>query len=726
MKSFRKLLSRAQRKPHHFVLVWLIVTQVVVLGVGGHNLLTERQQIIDRTHILTQNYADTIANRIEASIAKVDVLLSLVVKEHGLVHRQLPPQALTSLFEQALKSHPEFTAIMVVHRDGSLADYSLPMPAKRLNFSDRAYFKYHQTRPGRALHIGQPIRNRFDARMTVPISMRIDDPDGQFAGVVFVGLDVGYFEKEFATLNLGRQSTIAISHDDGTILFRNALIEQSIGTSIASWPLFHSLVLQQESGASQSVCPVDGITRIHAFRHLRRYPLIAFSGISQSDIEAEWAASLRLKLPLLIAVLLMLAASGLFVHRQLLREAGTRLRLRASLREAGRATSQAQVLNKALQKASDFQEAVLHSSSWGIVATDDSGTIVFVNKAVTKILGFPSDEVVGKMSPLVFHRTEDVRMALQRLRPGDSPFRRMVAHLDAHPGRQWQFIRKNGDTVAVSLSIATLKNRDGVLDGFVMIFQDLTELNRLEGLKSDFVSVVSHELRTPVTAIRGALSLHQAAVGDALSPSQRKMLTIATDNCDKLVRIVTDILDIDKLSHNKLTLHMTIEPVARLVERAISQTQPFATQYSVSYTLEHDPVEPGMGGLLVAADTDRFTQIMVNLLSNAAKFSHPDSEVTVSVHEVGEWAEIRVTDRGVGIAEVFRPHVFERFSQCSSAMTRKVGGTGLGLAITKMLVEAHGGNIDFHSEPGKGTTFIVRFPAAHDPSVVDAPAFLRA
>ena len=173
------------------------------------------------------------------------------------------------------------------------------------------------------------------------------------------------------------------------------------------------------------------------------------------------------------------------------------------------------------------------------------------------------------------------------------------------------------------------------------------------------------------------------------------------------MRVVADILDIDKLSRDQMALECRVESPLRLVEAAIAQTQPFADQYAVTFRLN-----PSDKQLRVNVDADRFIQIMVNLLSNAAKFSLPRGEVMVSLRAEFGRVMIRVVDYGVGMPESFRPFIFDRFSPTSAGHTRKVGGTGLGLAITKMLVEAHNGSIDFQSEEGFGTTFTISLPVA--------------
>ncbi len=707
MGYLHKAFGWARQRPQPFLIVWCILALVLVLGIGSYNLRQERQQIFTKASSTAQDYANTLAHRVEASIATADLLLDSIATEVERNAILRTDAALAAEFEKTLRKHPELMAVMVVLPNGHPAAVTRPVMSAALNFSDREYFRYHQTHADTDLHIFPPIISRLSGQPVIPLTRRLNDRHGHFAGVAFVGLLPGYFEQEFKKLGLGKNGATAFTTGDGTMLFRYPPVAGAIGKSLRQWNVFNEVVLLHSDGVGETACPIDGVVRLHAFRHGTRYPIVAFAGIASEDLQAEWLAAMKIKVPLLLLMLLLLGGSGGIICHQLQQEAKTRLRLKASLRRADSANHRAQLLAETLQQATNFQGAVLNSTACGILATDSKGTLTFMNTAAVKMLGFPDEEAIGKMSPLVFHRTEDVREALQPIRLDDTPYLLMVAHLNAHPGREWRFVRKDGSTIAVSLSVTALKNQQGRLDGFVTIFNDLTELNRLDGLKSDFISVVSHELRTPVTAIRGALSLHQAALQGSLQPSQERLLGIATNNCDRLIKIVSDILDIDKLARNKLTLQYTPESITTLIERAVAQTQPFADLHGVTYRVGDDTED-----LTVSVDADRFLQLLVNLLSNAAKFSHQMGEVIVSAREEKGHTVVRVIDYGVGIAEEFQPYIFERFSQHSSALTRKTGGTGLGLAISKMLVEAHGGTITFTSAQGIGTTFAVSIPLA--------------
>lgn len=709
MANLHKARDCVRRRPQHFLVAWCAFTLLLVLGGGSYVLLQERQQIFAKAGNTAQDYANTLTQRVEASIATADLLLDFIASDVERGANLKSDTTLATEFEKTLQKHPELMAVMVVLANGHPAEVTRPALSATMDFSDRDYFRYHQSHADTALHISTPITSRMSGQAVIPLTRRLNDRHGNFAGVAFVGLIPRYFEEEFKKLALGKNGSTAFTTRDGAVLFRYPHVAGAIGKDISRWNVFKEVVLRQPGGVGEMSCPVDGVVRLHAFRHATRFPIIAFAGIASDDLQAEWLASMKIKVPLLLTLLMLMAGSGFVICRQWQREGATKLRLKASLRRADSANHRAQELADTLQRATNFQGAVLNSTACGILATDSKGTITFMNASAEKILGYSPEALIGKMSPLDFHRAEDVREALDLADPDDTPYLSLVAYLNAHPGREWSFVRRDGSTVGVSLSTTALKNQEERIDGFVTIFNDLTELNRLEGLKSDFISVVSHELRTPVTAIRGALSLHQAALQGSLAPSQERLLGIATGNCDRLIKIVSDILDIDKLARNKLTLHCTSESVTTLIERAVAQTQPFANLHGVTYWIGAATEQ-----LTVSVDADRLLQVLVNLLSNAAKFSHQLGEVVVSAEKADGLAVVRVTDFGIGIEEAFQPYVFERFSQHSSGLTRKTGGTGLGLAISKMLVEAHGGTISFQSEQGKGTTFSVSIPLVRD------------
>ncbi|HEY9420409.1 MAG TPA: ATP-binding protein, partial [Thermoanaerobaculia bacterium] len=238
------------------------------------------------------------------------------------------------------------------------------------------------------------------------------------------------------------------------------------------------------------------------------------------------------------------------------------------------------------------------------------------------------------------------------------------------------------------------------------VARDIQDRKRVEQMKNDFVSVVSHELRTPLTSIRGSLGLIAGGVAGELPEKAQTLVEIAAKNCERLVRLINDILDVEKIEAGTMGFRFAAQELMPLVEQAVEINRAFAEELGVELRI----VESA-DGARVWADADRVLQVMTNLLSNAAKFSPRGGSVEIAAvrAEAGN-LRVSVTDHGAGIPPEFQPRIFERFAQADSSSTRQKGGTGLGLSISKAIVERHGGRIGFESEPGVATTFTFELP----------------
>ena len=241
---------------------------------------------------------------------------------------------------------------------------------------------------------------------------------------------------------------------------------------------------------------------------------------------------------------------------------------------------------------------------------------------------------------------------------------------------------------------------------------DITESNKLEQMKHDFVATVSHELRTPLTSIKGALGLLEAQTQDDPDAGAVRLVQIATANCDRLVALVNDILDMEKINAGSMTVVPKPEKLGDIVTLAAEQVEPYASEWKVE--IDVDTPDPDHH---VLTDKNRIMQVLTNLLSNACKFAYPETAVTVTTAPVGDMTKISVTNLGNGISEEFRERIFQPFSQAEASNTRQRGGTGLGLNISRHLVEAMGGEIGFDSVPGEETVFWFTCPSTEDPDV---------
>jgi signal transduction histidine kinase len=231
------------------------------------------------------------------------------------------------------------------------------------------------------------------------------------------------------------------------------------------------------------------------------------------------------------------------------------------------------------------------------------------------------------------------------------------------------------------------------------------ERKRLERLKDEFVSTVSHELRTPLTSISGSLGLLMGNAAGSLPKPMARLLAIAHTNSQRLVRLVDDILDIEKMQAGRMVFNFSRVEVRPLVAQAIAANRGFAEGYHVRVRLEDGPVRTD-----VRADPDRLLQVVTNLLSNAIKFSPAGHEVVVAIEKATDMVRLTVRDHGPGIPVDFKPLIFEKFAQADAGAARQKGGTGLGLSIVKQIVDRLSGEVGFGDAPGGGTIFHVQLP----------------
>jgi signal transduction histidine kinase/CheY-like chemotaxis protein len=246
-----------------------------------------------------------------------------------------------------------------------------------------------------------------------------------------------------------------------------------------------------------------------------------------------------------------------------------------------------------------------------------------------------------------------------------------------------------------TLAVAVAEREHGLRD-------DIRQLKEVERLKTEFVSTVSHELRTPLTAIRGALGLVLAGTTGPVAAKTRDLLQIGLQNTERLIRLINDILDVERMESGHLSIRREPCELGTILRTTVDSLRTVAMEAQVTLVLE-----AGVSAV-VTGDPDRLVQVFTNLISNAVRFSPRGESVTVSLRTTPTSVVVFVTDRGPGIPLEFRRRIFGKFQQADPSGS--VGGTGLGLAIVRAIVERHGGSIRFDSAPGHGTTFITELP----------------
>jgi PAS domain S-box-containing protein len=241
---------------------------------------------------------------------------------------------------------------------------------------------------------------------------------------------------------------------------------------------------------------------------------------------------------------------------------------------------------------------------------------------------------------------------------------------------------------------------------------DMTTRKQVGRMKNEFIATVSHELRTPLTSIRGALGLIVGGVAGELPAQMRMMVEIAHKNSERLLRLINDILDSEKIESGTLIFDLQPQALTPLVEQAIEANRAYGAPFGVTFVLERT-----LPGSMVNVDGERLLQVFANLLSNAAKFSPPGGTVSIWVWRRDGAIRVAIRDHGPGVPTAFQARMFQKFAQADSSDTRQKGGTGLGLSIAKAIVEKLGGQIGFETASDVGTTFYIDLPEWHEQTV---------
>jgi PAS domain S-box-containing protein len=382
-----------------------------------------------------------------------------------------------------------------------------------------------------------------------------------------------------------------------------------------------------------------------------------------------------------------------------------------------RVEAEQQKLDQRLRDQHFYTRSLIESNIDALMTTDAAGIITDVNRQMEALTGCTRDELIG--APFKNYFTDPERAAAGI---------KLVLREKKITNYELTARARDGKTTVVSYNATTFYDRDRTLQGVFAAARDITErkhieqilqeknlelqsaklvaertverLEEVELLKKGFLSTVSHELRTPLTSIRGSLGLLASGAAGPLSDHVVEVVALAERNAIRLMALIEDILDLERLETGKIELHVTDVPIASILRRAMESLAAFGAQ---SVSVEAPTVSSSIHG-----DADRIVQVLVNLLSNAVKFSPPGGVVTIAVATEGKWTEFRVIDRGRGVPAVHRRAIFERFRQVDPSDAREKGGAGLGLAICKSIVEQHGGTIGVESEEGAGSAFWFR------------------
>jgi PAS domain S-box-containing protein len=700
--------------------LWAIALSVILLG-SVHVLSSFLHALESRKTYLSEA-ADAIS-RLVASYVESNhrgvIELSIAVEEIGATDRARLERRLQEFHRRS----PEILTLIVTDAQGSiiaserhLSEGGGPSPQiQGLNISDRDYFR--QPRATGRPYVSEAFFGRgFGRDAIVAVSAPWRSADGEFAGIVE------------GSLNLDRMGTVGALFEQlpSVEIFLVDGHDQLLwsGPARQGGPL--SRVVLDDRGARLQGEPPRRVLSGQA-----RVPGTLWSVAIQQPIGEIYRSTLPqawITLSWMAAVFILATLFAQYLSRRITRpleevtasldrvelgaappapllpetnaphEVATivhstrRLldRLQASYADLSRllaereAAIEGEIQQRTRAEHERDQLFILSLDMLGIAGFD--GYFKQLNPAWEKALGWTLAELMA-IPYLELVHPEDAEATLremQKLRLGGTT-----------SDFENRFRTKDGAWRWLSWCSASLPERGLIY----AVARDVNERKKLERMKNDFISVVSHELRTPLTSIHGSLALILGGVAGELPEKARTLTGIAAKNSERLVRLVNDILDIEKIGSGTMLFRPALVELMPLVEQSVENNRSYAHQFDVEIRIA------AAARASIWADPDRLQQVLANLLSNAAKHSPRGGVIEVGVQRDDGRVCVSVTDHGKGIPPEFQPRIFEKFAQADTTSTRQKGGTGLGLSISKAIVDRHGGRLWFETTPGAGTTF---------------------
>jgi two-component system sensor histidine kinase VicK len=344
-------------------------------------------------------------------------------------------------------------------------------------------------------------------------------------------------------------------------------------------------------------------------------------------------------------------------------------------------------------------ESILSNMSDGVIATDDAGHVIVMNRRAQQILGLTAEQAIGQPISGILGMTEE---EMQRYATNEDNSVLLEREVN------------DGDTVKVKASFSAIHRRGQDMTGLIAVLHDVTEEEKMESSRREFVANVSHELRTPLTTIKSYLeALEDGALEDR--DLARRFIGVTRAESERMIRLVTDLLHLSRFDSQQAIMSKEPVHIDSMLEEVVDRFSFQSKQRGIDIRLHIEDDLP-----VVSCDPDMIDQVLDNLISNAIKYSYDGGKIEVSARVTGqEDVEISVIDNGIGIPQKHLDRVFERFYRVDKARSRSMGGTGLGLSIAREIIKAHGGTIRLESEVNKGTKVIFTLPLYREEAVAE-------
>jgi PAS domain S-box-containing protein len=666
---------------------------IIILGiiVGAAAVLWDSRQAAWREAVHnSENLAAAFEHDIKRNIEIYDLTLRSTIEDLQLPNIwTVDPLTRQHILFDGVVSARYLGAVVVLDEHGNvLAQSNSPTPQSG-NVSDREYFTAHRDNPHLGLFISHPFRGRGSHQWSIGISRRLDHPDGSFAGVVVGSLRLGFFRHLFERIDFGPGGGATLAHTDRILIARTPYREADIGHDISSWSVFRD-PNPPPIVVTRARSMFDGTDRLYVSQKVGDLPLRITVFVPTDRVFAEWRQK---------ALIVGIAVVGLTGVAGILG-----VLVFVELRRRSRA-------ERVMAESEHRYRLLAENSTDLIVRLSLDGVRRYVSPACRELYGIEPEQLLGTKVANSTHPDERdaVLTAFEAMRDGAE---RVVVTSRKR--------RVDGSYIWIESTMRRVAGRDGEEAEIVAVARDVTArkeaeealreakdaAERANQTKARFLADMSHELRTPLNAVIGFSDLMEHEVFGPLG--NRRYREYAADirsSGQHVLEMINDILDHAKATAGHLELLEGTVPIAELIDFALHLLSPRAERAGVALVTQVAPEVYAVHG-----DKRRLRQILLNLATNAIKFTPGGGRVRISA-ALGAGGELLLTveDTGAGIAEEDQAAILEPFRQVRRGASDQEG-TGLGLPLTRRLVELHGGTMQLRSTLGVGTIVVVRLP----------------
>ena len=591
---------------------------------------------------------------------------------------------LTQLTQEGVIDTEIFNQVGIIDAKGIYILSNRPIK-ERVDLSDREHFKVHKAADTGELFISKPVLGRVTGLWSIQLTRRINKPNGDFAGVVVISIDPGYFTRFYGELNLGPDGLTALYGLDGIARARKARSKEDYGTDAARATLFTRLANRELQGTYIQKSVVDGLERVFYFRKVPQYNLVTIAGIDTRFLLENYEKSRKALFAqaLSVSILILALAGGLTRHLWLLRRESD-----------ARRAAQVQIEDR-----KDQLNAVFELSPDGFVSFDRNRCVKFVNPAFAKMTDLGTMRLDGM-------EERDFSAWLASLCDPATKFQGLEALRQkgkkvTELGQQTIELKELGKRILQ----VQLRVSDSASVSQILCLRDITHETEVEVLKSEFLATAAHELRTPMASIFGFSELLLSQNSD--EETQKEFLEIIHKQSKIMVQILNELLDLARIEARR----------GKDFQYKLVCLQDLLADIAKAFQCPADREKPELkmppGELHLWADVAKLRQALLNVISNAYKYSPDGGAVTVEVQvqptqDGGSEASINVIDHGMGMTPEQVGKVFTRFYRADTS--GKVPGTGLGMSITKEIMDHLKGSIHIVSAPGEGTQVSLTLP----------------